>query len=540
MKKFNQIVFVIIGLLSSCQFLDLQPKDELARDNFYKNDREVRLALSGAYSNIREMYDQDFSTWMNTGTDEMLYKRQNFGRELSRMSYNDSDVDLARMWKTGYAGINIVNDFIDNLNQLDTIPNLRRADHDVMLGEAYALRGLMYFNMVRVWEHIPLRLEHFTDIEGNLDMLNLPNTAAPKIYNQIVEDFENSIELMDERPKEYGRLSKQIAHGLLARVYLTMAGARIQGGDIGIDSCLTQVVKNTNAITEYGYHHLLPSYEEVFINQIKGLRVDTEVMFEADFTVSEGRNLGGRIGNFNGVQINLTTGNMPFATAHAWITPSMHKSLYYSSDERKAWNCANFSFGYRDGAFYPMNISNELRWFPGKWRRMTPGLDMDGNFDGTAESLEMGVINKDRTSINFPILRYSDVLLMRAEALYLLNGDNEQSRLDIEAVRNRANAGTVNSGLAQVNDNFLKLIQEERRRELCFEGHRRFDLVRWGILIETMKQVSENVRSNPSFRENNESQLAFPGERAEEKHVVFPIPTEEMQLNVNIKQHNLW
>ncbi|MBD0400579.1 RagB/SusD family nutrient uptake outer membrane protein [Flammeovirga sp. EKP202] len=540
MKRFNYILFIIIATLSACSFLDLEPKDELTRDNFYKNDREVTLALSGVYAQLRTLYAEDFSVWLNVGTDEMLYRRATFGKELSRMSYNESDIDLARIWKNSYTAINIANDFIGSLSALDSIPNLKRTDHDLMLGEALTLRAMFYFNMVRMWEHIPLRLDHFTDLNGNLEDLNLPNVPANKIYNQIVADLETSLELMNERPKQYGRVSKQIAHGILARVFLNMAGARVQGGDFGKDYCLNKVVEHTNAVVNYGYHTLLPEYEEVFLNEIKGIRNDVEVMWEVDFTVSDSRNLGGRIGNFNGVQISFTSGNQPFATANSYIAPTMHNALYSNTDTRKAWNCADFSFN-NDGDFYfPVFTKNQLRWYPGKWRRLDLGRDSNGELDDTAESLEMGVINKDRTSINFPLLRYSDVLLMRAEALYLLQGENEQSNQDIELVRNRANAGTLEEGLMQVDGNYMKLIQEERRRELCYEGHRRFDLVRWGTLLETMRDLSENIRANPSFREEHEIQLVAPGERVEEKHVVFPIPSDELQINVNIKQHNLW
>ncbi|WP_082026767.1 RagB/SusD family nutrient uptake outer membrane protein [Flammeovirga sp. OC4] len=536
----NNLLILIALIISSCSFLEMEPKDEISRDDYYKNDKQVYLALSGAYGSLRDIYDQDFSIWFNVGTDEMLYRRSLFNHELTKMSYNESDVDLNRIWTRSYRGVNRVNDLIQNLSERDTIENLSRADHDLMIGEGLTLRALYYFNLVRVWEHIPLRLDHFTDIDGNLDMLNLPNTPAPKVYNQIIEDLDKAITLLNDRPKEYGRVSKQIAHGLAARVYLTMAGARIQGGDIGRDVCLQKVIEHTNAVTEFGYHSLLPDYKEVFMNQIQGIRRDVEVMWEVDFTVTEGRDLGGRIGNFNGVQIQLTTGTMPFSIGHAYITPSMHKSTYGADDTRYEWNCANFSFNYRNDEFVATNIGNELRWFPGKWRRLDRGRDHNGELDGTVETLENGVIIKDRTSINFPILRFSDILLMRAEASYLLYGAGGQATADIEAVRARANAGSLSQGLSDANQDFMKLIQDERKRELCFEGHRRFDLVRWGILQETMQEVSRNVRSNKDFRPDNEEHLAFPGERCEEKHVVFPIPTEELQLNYNIKQHPLW
>lgn len=542
MKNIYKYTFILILLClgTSCSFLEVEPQDKIAKDNYYKNQQEAYLALTGAYATLRNSYTEDFSIWFNMGTDEMLYKKNNFGREISKMSYNASDSDLKRIWKNTYQGINRINDLIESLSELDTIPELTERNHNLMLGEGYALRALHYFNLVRVWEHVPLQLDHFSDIEGNFDRLNYPNTPAPQIYAQIVKDLEKALELLEDRPKEYGRISKQIVHGLLARVYLTMAGVRIQGGDLGKTVCYQRVVKHTTAITDYGYHGLLPSYKEVFMNEIQGFRNDTEVMWEVDFTVSDERNLGGKIGNFNGIEIPFTTGSMPFSTAFAYIAPSMHTSLYVIEDERLGWNCADFSFSYSDEAYQVKSINNQLRWYPGKWRRLDKGMNHKGELDGSAEMLENGVVKKDLTSTNFPLLRFSDVLLMRAEANYMLNGDNEQSRTDIQTVRDRANAGDLSNALTASNNDFMTLIQDERKRELCFEGHRRFDLVRWGILQSKMQEVSENVRNNDNFREKNEIQLALPGERVEEKHVVFPIPADELQLNVNINQHPLW
>ena len=128
----------------------------------------------------------------------------------------------------------------------------------------------------------------------------------------------------------------------------------------------------------------------------------------------------------------------------------------------------------------------------------------------------------DHDGLNFPVFRYADVLLMYAEAL------NEWKGAPTEEAYDAVNEIRLRAGIDEVKDlnykQFQSLIQDERARELCYEGHRRFDLVRWGILVETVKRVSKEINSKG-------------GEYVSEAHNLCPIPQTEIIKNSNLEQN---
>jgi hypothetical protein len=151
------------------------------------------------------------------------------------------------------------------------------------------------------------------------------------------------------------------------------------------------------------------------------------------------------------------------------------------------------------------------------------------------------------TPQNFPLLRYSDVLLMYAEAENELNNEPTTAAYDaVKLVRDRAygnllpdavynSAANIPSGLTQ--EEFREFIREERTKELCFEALRKYDLIRWGIFLPTMQEVAEH------FDENAPAAwicgaLAF--KNVEKKHLLFPIPIHDTSLHSDLGQNDGW
>jgi hypothetical protein len=155
-------------------------------------------------------------------------------------------------------------------------------------------------------------------------------------------------------------------------------------------------------------------------------------------------------------------------------------------------------------------------------------------------------MNKNYTPINFPMLRYSDVLLMYSEAENEINGPTEEAYDKINQVRERGygklQPGASNPEEAHLSaglskDAFRKAIQDERARELCFEGLRKGDLIRWGIFVDAMKQTAED------FGAHAPASYAYAQTAAENvsaKHVLFPKPALELSLNKLLKQNPGW
>jgi len=180
-----------------------------------------------------------------------------------------------------------------------------------------------------------------------------------------------------------------------------------------------------------------------------------------------------------------------------------------------------------DNALYDPTLMAAVR-NAGKWRRET------------IYEKQMAAKNL-YTTINFPLLRYADVLLMYAEAANEANGaPDELAKQCVLKVRNRAG---VKTDEAQMGDyrSFRDLVRNERARELAFEGLRKWDLIRWGIFVEAMHDAGTDVPSENKYRNLTITNYAA-GNYASvsAKHVYLPIPTKEMAVNHAIKQNPLW
>src|SRR5690606_19312791 len=143
--------------------------------------------------------------------------------------------------------------------------------------------------------------------------------------------------------------------------------------------------------------------------------------------------------------------------------------------------------------------------------------------------------HKNYTPINFPLLRYADVLLMYAEAKNEL-GDMDEAGLKVKMVRDRAHATDSTAHMLNQED-MRQFIRNERYRELAFEGLRKFDLVRWGIFVNTMSRLARDIEQNtPQGRKYT----AFGPKNVSDRHVLLPIPLDELSLNREMRQNLGW
>ena len=145
------------------------------------------------------------------------------------------------------------------------------------------------------------------------------------------------------------------------------------------------------------------------------------------------------------------------------------------------------------------------------------------------------------------MIRYADVLLMLAEAENEINGPTQKALDALNAVRMRdENLSVNNNGATPFNpgdpavadkDAFRNTIIEEKARELCHDGERKFDLKRWGIYVATLKNLAAQIRAEyPPSRQF----MAKTGDNVEEKHLLLPIPTKEIEINPALKQNPGW
>jgi hypothetical protein len=319
-----------------------------------------------------------------------------------------------------------------------------------------------------------------------------------------------------------------------------MAGKPLENKDayqLAVNHCDSVINKN--------YHELLPDYKEIFLNEIQDRNNDKEVIFEIQFgnLRDQGIREDGQIGNLNGVQIlapAFDANGQPNPYSYAFFHPSISLINRYDdvNDERYAWNIANWKIDKKGKVVIlkgeeDKDKDKKATWFPGKFRRAEI-TEEGGKY--TWEKLEVGNITKGFTGINFPYLRYSDILLMKAEALNELDKTADAIPY-LDMVRNRAGLGNIDPATVTTKESFFTEIMDERMREFCFEGMRKNDLVRWGKLLDNMKLLKQEMLAQGV---SAKSHLHRHADNIQEKHNLLPIPLKEVTLNQLLKQNTLW
>ena len=515
------ILLIMVGSIASCKkILNTQPLSFTAPEANYATGGQLLQALAGVYDPLgmarEQLYANKLFDQLGACTDEGFYGRsgQVTGTMVYNFDYTNTDID--QTWQTLYIGIERANNLIYYIN---TPKSMDPVERNAILGEAEFLRGYYYFLLVSNFGDVPLKLEP-TTITG-ASSVDVPRTPAKEVYAQILKD------MTDAEGKCYpathfgysSRVSQTTVEGILARVCLTMAGYPL------LDKSKYQdALKWATKVQQSGIHSLNPSYSQIFINEAQDIYDIKEAMWEADFIGNDAstNQEQGRLGNTIGIQ--YTAGNYAdtgYSYAFIYATKKLY-NLYDSGDLRRDWAIAPYGYSgtnrvNKGTLIYDRNC--------GKWRRSYELL--------TPKS-------KNNTGENFPILRYSDVLLMLAEADNQVNsGPSVNAYEAVNEVRRRAYGFPVNmpndtSDLAPGMDEaqFQQEIEDERARELCFETLRRPDLIRWGIWTQTMSdlatQMHADLDGNASWKY---ASLGATNAASSPKFLLYPIPASEISVN---------
>jgi len=465
MKK-NIIFIYIFLILSSCtnDFIDLIPVSSVTVDIIYKTDKDFSDALTATYNPIRTQY-RDFWMFGDVRADDSWeeYPKNN------DMSYSDlftlhSGHGLVNnAWQRYYQAIFRTNIILGKIEDLDetVIPNKKR-----YIGEARFLRAFCYFDLVRIFGDVPAVTK---DISVQ-DAYQTPRSSIGNIYNEIIiPDLiaaETSL-LARYTGNDVGRPTIGAAKAILGRVYLTI-------GDF------QKAESKLMEVTSLGYD-LVDEYNDLFDYSNKR---HSEYIFNIEF--QNGVNGGSPFSNsflpnfpemcsFFGVTGQGLENNSP---SREFIT------LFEENDKRKEI-CIGIPGGYYNdaGEFRPLPVFT-CQTYTKKYIART-----QANEDSPAD---------------WKVIRYADVLLMLAEAMNE-NGKTAQAIPYLNQIRKRAGISELSVAMSQAETR--DAIVHERRLELCFEGHRWFDLVRWGKAYEVMRPLG--MQSHMT---------------------VFPIPLTQVQL----------
>jgi starch-binding outer membrane protein, SusD/RagB family len=490
--------------LNSCDdYFEVVPVSEFSTENVFINTDYARQAVLGIYQLMTrdEGYTKRLNMYYTVDTDIAMCSGQldNGRRGIARYAANSGNTEIQRPWENLYAGIERANVCIRYIPESPVFSGGTEAQAREMRrlhGEALTLRALFYYELVRNWGDVPFKTKN---AEAGDDFY-LPKTDRDIILEQIIEDLELAEELVpwrSEVPSDE-RITKGAVKGLMARVALARAGysLRREGGMLRGSDHLTyyKIARDkTLEIMESGQHTLNPSFENVFRTHCRR-QLDTQYG-ESMWEVGMGQYTSGEVGYYIG---NKTHDLSRYGRADGGIRAI--PTYYYSFHPHDTRRDITISL-YRIDENNLQVLEDPRNIYIAKWRRewiepVFPGTD---KFNG----------------INWVLLRYSDVLLMFAEAENELN--NGPTAAAIEAfrkVRERAFAGNVGQmpEIPATYQEFFEEIVQERAWELGGEGIRKFDLIRWNRLnsnLAGMKAELNKLTLNVSPYESVPSRMVW-------------------------------
>jgi starch-binding outer membrane protein, SusD/RagB family len=478
MKKIFLLSMLFLALVNwSCKKeLELTPH-QIYYDNFYRTSSDALNAVNSVYDVLGSVSQYSSYLWLiqDIAADDCNSRATLNDPNIHQFNSYDLDPNnnyLAKIWQASYLGISRANVVMEKVPAIEMDSALRQR----VLGEAKFLRGLYYFNLVRLFGEIPLMTQPVTSNLGSEEIYPAKSPVAD-IYNQIKKDFRDASAALPAAytsPGDKGRATKGAALGLLSKVFLTLKEW---------DSAYL-TAKEVIDLDVYDLHaDFAANFKETNKN---GKESVFEVQFYKNSTLENSQmvisGLPSLPGIFSaGVEIMLPTEDL--------------LSSFEEGDHRYE---ATFFDEYWSVTFEP-HI----------WKY----------WDQIAYKPQ----NTSQSGADFMVMRYSEVLLIYAEALNEANNGPTIEAYDaINQVRVRARNGVADvlpdlSGLDK--DSFRLAVLNERRHEFVNEGQRWYDLVRMGKLIEYVKRAKGDQANPQDF------------------NTVFPIPQRELDLDSHLQQN---
>jgi hypothetical protein len=489
MKKNNltivPLLFALVTIVTSCKKLDENPDSIIVSTQFYKTQADAISAVNSVYSTLNSdpagdfpLYGRQLNLMTENASDNQTYSPSNTNpdvRAMGTITYVPANSRVQKVWQQLYYGINRANIAIDNIPSIQFDTTL----HARLVRESKFIRALLYFDLVRLYGDVPIILHNPNTI--NVQSLLVKRSPVDSVYTQIISDLTDATNL----PKSYsgsdkGRATGGAAHTLLAKVYLT----RQQW---------PQALAQLQTVINGGYGYAL------FSNYYDAFQKATKNGVEHIFSVQFESNLGAT----NSTQY-LSESFISFNT-NVWpidvpVDISLY-NLFSANDTRRA---VTFYTSVYNSATNKTVVFNNA---------YTPYFNKFVDYSLTPLTVQA------QSGINYPVLRYADVLLMYAEAVNEINGaPTADAYHAINQVRERAHITDLTPGLSQ--SAFRDSVFLERRKEFIQEGHRWFDLVRQGgtALVDALHKIPAKSA-------------------ASSKNTLFPIPLVEIQLNPKLTQN---
>lgn len=491
MKLKNILVIGLTSLtLASCNdFLDVESPSSYSEEFVFSQKTEINRALNGVYASIlvNDLYGKAFQRTFILNSDvEMMISSTNVATHNSyaRFDCDDQGSEINKYWQAAYKAIEDANRFIYNLEN-SPLYNEEDAEIMQMMGEAKCIRAMVYHDMVVMFGDIPFTFRPASQLGGDYV---IPIMDRKEIQDNLINDLKAIAPKMSSSASvTVEHASQEFAYALIARIALTAGGYSLHPDknnpkSYGVMSRpenyqdYYRIAKEyTNLVISSGSHSIGTSYKDVFLKES-----NFELISKGDpiFEIPFAKESTGETGNIQG----------PTSTANEGQT--LGKNVWGAADGNGRLNAFyRYSFDEKDkrrdfvnGLWYYGNSTNNVSQdsclirsdytvHNNKWSKLWANA---GQFLNTSSG---------STGINFPYMRYADVLLMNAEAINELEGPTKEAQESLRQVRSRAfdDQGAVNTyvtNTASSKEKFLQAVLDERKWEFAGENIRWRDLVR--------------------------------------------------------------
>jgi tetratricopeptide (TPR) repeat protein len=496
-KKISGFILVAVAIGMSCNkdILNVPPPTQ-SENSFFTSEEQFRRAIIGTYAKLTDYYSStgqqgfgnaQLAIWFLPGDD--LTQNGSDVYEFFK-GLNPSDPKINQFFRSSYSLIGRANKVLEKLAEADdsvfVTPDMKKYNE----GEMLFLRAFAHFMLWNVFGTAPID----TVVVRSTDQLNLPGSKQVELLDQAINDLQNAAALLPKAPWDNlntGRVTANSAYGLLGKCLVFRASAT---GDV---EDYAAAVEAFNKISGAG---LMENFKDNF-------EISSENNIESLFEFQAGENITG--------DQNTWLGNDDCDCGVA----GAYYQMFYEGDA-----------SYMSGG--PYFTTKKLRDIfeesdPRVPYTLVPSMERIDKY------IVNGDVGSNNTSYNnHRILRYADILLLKAEAV-LLSGGNKSDAVElINSVRARARNMVANGNVPadrNINENgrdvIMQWIMDERLRELAAEGHRWFDLRRW--------HMAGHITLNDSFFSSEvPARMGFTSH-----YLYFPIPDSETSKNPNVIQN---
>jgi len=479
------IILLVILSFAGCEgFLDEDIRSTHNYDNYFQSEDDLVRFSNGMFGGLiiwtweqGGLFFNNYWVLQDLASDNCFETGPSVDmHDLSKFTFDPNNIVSQFVWQGCYIIINSANVLLVESENITNYSSPEVKDH--LQGEAYFMRGMLYFELVKLFGEIPLQTFPTTTVESS----RLERSPVSEVYESIISDLEKAEELLAVNPfsdRVLGMPTPATISSILGKVYLTRGALNNDKADFGTARTYLEKV--------VGQYELEPEFSDIFkfTNNNAG-----EILWAVNFSGTLGE--GWTTNQFLVRLMPTTVSPEGIRNGQGWERPTPHLyNSYYPGDARKD---ATFITEF-DGEDFGEPFIQKY------WDREAEPGKQNGESDA-----------------DFIYLRYTDVLLMYAEALNEINNGPDATAYDaINQVRDRARINDLTPGLSY--DDFKDSLLLERRWEFVMEGHRWYDLVRFGKLKEAVLE-------------------AKPEANVKDHHILFPIPQKERYYNPLLTQND--